>query len=310
MVAQARAADRGRAATPDEPLTVDLDATLIIAHSDDKDGPGKTYKKTWGHHPLNAYLGLGDGLGESLVGLLRPGNAGANTAADHISVFEAAIDQLPALPDRLDRLDRLVRTDTAEASHDFLDHIVGHNHGWRFSVGFPLGDRVKTAIRSLTEPGWTAATRQDATLRAGAAVAEITHNDHIDLTGWPARSRLIVRREPLPSPRPSPSTRLNCDPRNPNSCVTRSCTPPPGSSATPAASASTSNRAGPGPTNSWTRSPACSPYPSPPADPPAPLLDNPHTDPLSDVPDVAHSPAPTPPRPPPINRRTSPSPAP
>jgi hypothetical protein len=66
-------------------LTIDLDATLIIAHSDDKDGAGKTYKRTWGHHPLNAYLDRGDGHGESLAGKLRPGNAGANNAKDHIS---------------------------------------------------------------------------------------------------------------------------------------------------------------------------------------------------------------------------------
>ncbi|MQB02189.1 MAG: hypothetical protein GEU78_18385, partial [Actinobacteria bacterium] len=62
---------------PDEPLCFDLDATLITAHSDDKDGAGKTYKRTWGFHPLGAWLDRGDGLGEALAAKLRPGNAGA-----------------------------------------------------------------------------------------------------------------------------------------------------------------------------------------------------------------------------------------
>ena len=33
--------------------------------------------------------------GETLAGLLRPGNAGANTVADHVTVLDAALAQLP-----------------------------------------------------------------------------------------------------------------------------------------------------------------------------------------------------------------------
>ena len=134
----------------DEPLTVDLDATLIVAHSDDKDGAGKTYKRTWGHHPLNAYLDRGDGHGESLAGMLRPGNAGANNAKDHIAVFDAARAQLPELPEQLPRL---VRADTAGATHDFLDHVTALEQTtgkrWQFSVGFPITEPVRNAIRAL-----------------------------------------------------------------------------------------------------------------------------------------------------------------
>ncbi|MGH3951989.1 MAG: IS1380 family transposase [Pseudonocardiaceae bacterium] len=180
---------------PDEPLTVDLDATLIIAHSDDKDGAGKTYKRTWGHHPLNAYLDRGDGHGESLAGLLRPGNAGANTATDHITVFDQARAQLPELPASLPRL---VRADTAGATHDFLDHVAGlDDQDWQFSVGFAITQDVRDAIRALDEADWVQATRQDGRARERAAVAEITHAEAIDLSGWPDGSRLIVRREPL-----------------------------------------------------------------------------------------------------------------
>ncbi len=181
-----------------EPLTIDLDATLIIAHSDDKDGAAKTYKRTWGHHPLNAYLDRGDGHGESLAGLLRPGNAGANNAADHIRVFDAARAQLPDLPEGLPRL---VRADTAGATHDFLDHVVAlaatTGKKWRFSVGFAITGPVRDAIRALGDDGWTAATRQNGDPREQAYVAEITGAEGIDLTGWPAASRLLVRKEPL-----------------------------------------------------------------------------------------------------------------
>lgn len=179
----------------DEPLALDLDATLIIAHSDDKDGAAKTYKRTWGHHPLNAYLDRGDGHGESLAGLLRPGNAGANNAADHIAVFDTARAQLPDLPARLPLL---MRADTAGATHDFLDHVVDvEDQNWQFSVGFPITADVRDAIRSVDASDWIQATRQDGTPREKAAVAEITHAEAIDISGWPDGSRLIVRREPL-----------------------------------------------------------------------------------------------------------------
>ena len=182
----------------DEPLTVDLDATLIVAHSDDKDGAAKTYKRTWGHHPLNAYLDRGDGHGESLTGMLRPGNAGANNAADHITVFDAARAQLPELPARLRRL---VRADTAGATHDFLDHVTGLEQAtgvrWHFSVGFPITADVRDAIRNVDEDAWVAATRQDGRIREKAHVVEITHSEHIDISGWPEGSRLLVRKEPL-----------------------------------------------------------------------------------------------------------------
>ena len=178
----------------DEPLVVDLDATLIIAHSDDKDGAGKTYKRTWGHHPLNAYLDRGDGHGESLAGLLRPGNAGANTAADHIKVFERARAQLPELPGTLPRL---VRADTAGATHAFLDHVRGIDEDWQFSVGFPVTQEVRDAIVALDDADWTPATRQDGQPRERAYVAEITHAATIDVSGWPQGSRLLVRKEPL-----------------------------------------------------------------------------------------------------------------
>ncbi|HZJ05988.1 MAG TPA: IS1380 family transposase [Nocardioidaceae bacterium] len=175
---------------PDEPLCIDVDATLITAHSDDKDGAGKTYKRTWGFHPLGAWLDRGDGLGEALAATLRPGNAGANTATDHIAVYDAAMDQLGVLPRAVDVL---VRADSAGATHDFVDHLRVTGAG--FSVGFAITAAVRDAIRVLPDRAWTPAVRQDGQPRAGAAAAELS--DAVDLSGWPTGSRLIVRREPL-----------------------------------------------------------------------------------------------------------------
>ena len=174
-----------------EPLCVDFDATLITAHSDDKDGAAATYKRGWGFHPLGCWLDRGDGTGEALAAMLRPGNAGSNTADDHIDVFEAALWQLDGLvPDGV----RLVaRADTAGCTHAFLDYL--RQAGVGFSVGYPIDAHVRQAIRGLRDGAWVPATRQTGDAREGAHVAEIT--DQLDLAGYPVGSRVLVRREPL-----------------------------------------------------------------------------------------------------------------
>jgi hypothetical protein len=185
VVAAARAGRR-----PVEPLCIDLDATLITAHADDKDGAAVTYKKGWGFHPLLAYLDRGDGLGESLGGQLRPGNAGSNTAADHIDVFEVALDQLAPLPGAV-RV--VVRADAAGCTHEFVSYLRAAEVA--FSVGYAISAPVRTAIRTLEESDWTAALTRDDELREGAAVAEVT--GLLALDQWPAGVRVLVRREPL-----------------------------------------------------------------------------------------------------------------
>ncbi len=77
------------------PLIVDLDATLVASHSE-KENAAPTFKRGFGFHPLCAFVDHGpDGTGEPLAMLLRPGNAGSNTAADHLVVIKAALAQLP-----------------------------------------------------------------------------------------------------------------------------------------------------------------------------------------------------------------------
>jgi hypothetical protein len=171
-------------------VEIDLDATLLIAHSD-KDGAAGNYKGGFGFHPMLAYL---DGSEEALAGLLRPGNAGANTAADKIAVLDAALEQLPKRVATREAI--LVRADSAGATHELIDFC--RDGRLRFSVGFDLTEPIRTAILGLGEDAWVPALTQDGEPRDdGAWVAEIT--DGLDLAGWPAGSRVIVRRE-IPHP--------------------------------------------------------------------------------------------------------------
>jgi Transposase DDE domain group 1 len=175
-------------------LTIDVDATLITAHSE-KEGAAGTYKGSYGFHPLQAYA---DETREALGALLRPGNAGANTAADHQAVLDLALAQIPAC--HIERIEILVRADTAGATHDLLDYC--REHGLRFSVGYELTERVRAAILDIPEDAWVTALDQDGSARANGEVAEIT--ERVDLSSWPQGSRLIVRRE-----RPHPGAQLS-----------------------------------------------------------------------------------------------------
>ena len=119
----ARAQARGRAwqagAHADGLLLVDIDGTLVAAHSD-KQGAAGTYKGGFGFYPLVCFLDRQDGTGEALAGILRPGNAGSNTAADHIEVVDLALAQLPtAARDQ----PIVVRADTGGATHAFTSYL-------------------------------------------------------------------------------------------------------------------------------------------------------------------------------------------
>lgn len=188
--AEARRRVWGRAGAP-ERIILDLDSTLVTAHSD-KEGAAGTYKGGFGFHPLLCYEATTE---EALAGLLRPGNAGFNTAADHIDVLERSLAQLPAeqIGPGL-----LVRADRAGATHALLDHGVAR--GLRFSVGLDLSERVRTAILTLPERAWEPALACDGEDREGAWVAELP----LDLSGWPAGTRAICRRE-----RPHPGAQLS-----------------------------------------------------------------------------------------------------
>jgi hypothetical protein len=179
-------------------LVIDLDATLVTAYSD-KQGAAGTYKGGFGFHPLAAWLDRGDGTGEPLAAVLRPGNAAANTAADQIDVVDLALAQFPR--QARERQPILVRADSAGATHAFLDHL--REQGVRFSVGFDLDSRVRTAILELPADAWVAAIAADGGDRDGAQVAELATLD-LPAAGWPAGTRAICRRE-----RPHPGAQLS-----------------------------------------------------------------------------------------------------
>ncbi|WUX66636.1 IS1380 family transposase [Streptomyces sp. NBC_01429] len=180
-------------------LVLDIDATLITCHSD-KDQAAPTYKGGFGFHPLLCFLA---NTGEAMSGRLRPGNAGANTAADHIAVLNDALAQIPDA--HRHGTDILVRTDSAGSAKSFLTHVRNlRTRGIRtfFSVGYAVAEPVRRAIRSLPDHVWHPALNQDGTLRESAEVAELT--GMTDLNGYPAGTRIIVRRE-----RPHPGAQLS-----------------------------------------------------------------------------------------------------
>jgi len=184
-VATARARAWGLGARP-ERVVIDVDATLTTAYSDKEQAKGN-FKGGYGHHPLLCYL---DASGEGLAGVLRPGNAGSNTAADHTEVLEAALGQLD--PEALEG-EILVRADGAGASHELTRWCRDARIG--FSVGFDLDARVRDAIAAVPDPAWEKAIRADGTEREHSQVCEIT--GRLDLSGWPKRSRLVCRRTKL-----------------------------------------------------------------------------------------------------------------
>ncbi|BBZ60670.1 IS1380 family transposase [Mycolicibacterium monacense] len=208
--ASARAAAWAASAAP-EPggwLHIDIDATLVIDHSDNKHGATPTWKKSFGHHPLLAFLDRPEiAGGEALAGLLRSGNAGSNTASDHIIVLAQALAALPApwRPDPSrggdpDRPQVLVRCDTAGATHRFANAC--REQGVGFSFGYPVDARVQDAVDTLNlAQGWYPAIDTDGGLRDGAWVAEAT--TLVNLNSWPPGTRLILRKE-----RPHPGAQL------------------------------------------------------------------------------------------------------
>jgi len=212
-IGAARAAARSRAWSlagvhaPDHridagrPLVIDVDATLVTAHSE-KESAAPTFKRGFGFHPLCAFLDHGpEGTGEPLSVLLRRGNAGSNTVEDHITVLRAALAQLPDHGRRPGK-NVLIRVDGAGGTHGLIDWLTRRRLS--YSVGFSLpGDlaSIQKTLAAVPAAAWTPAYDADGQARPGAWVAEVT--GLFDLTGWPAGMRLIVRKE-----RPHPGAQL------------------------------------------------------------------------------------------------------
>jgi hypothetical protein len=151
-------------------------------------------------------LAFCDNSNEALAGMLRPGNAGSNTAADHIGLLDAALAQIPE--EYRHGYPVLVRADGAGASKAFLAHIRSlRSHGVHseFSIGWAVSEREHTAIAAIPNRAWTPAIDIDGDPRESAAVAELTGALPAAMfADYPAGMRVIVRRE-----RPHPGAQLD-----------------------------------------------------------------------------------------------------
>lgn len=187
-VAAARAAARKKvweAGADPGVYVIDFDGTLITSHSE-KEKAAPTYKRGFGFHPLLAFL---DGTGEALGGILRAGNAGSNTTADHVELLGMALAQLPVDPETVEVV---ARADSAALTHGFIDAC--RDRHVRFSVGHDLTEAIRTACLGVPKRRWVPAITADGSEeREGADVAEIT--DLVDLSRWPEQTRAIARRE-------------------------------------------------------------------------------------------------------------------
>jgi hypothetical protein len=198
---RAKVWSRSSVTTGSSPVILDIDASLVEIHTDGKQNAAPTYKGGFGFHPMFCFA---DATGEVLSGVLRPGNAGANTVADHLCVLDASITQLPASiavghrggddPASATRT-VVVRADSAGCTEGFLAGCRARNVN--FFVTARSNPQVTAAVLDAIgiETVWEPARTQGGELRHGAAVCELTSliTDH----RLPEGTRLIVRREPL-----------------------------------------------------------------------------------------------------------------
>lgn len=185
-------------------VIVDIDATLVTAHSD-KEHAEPTFKRGYGFAPMCAFVDHGEhGTGETLVVELRLGKASPWNSADYLTTLDTALAQLP----EHERAQVLVRADTGACSKVFLHKIA--DAGLEYSIGFHAQDTVKAAIEAIPEQAWRAALDGAGEPREGAQVAELTAWMPTPVTqqrasrpgpkDWPAGMRVIARRErPIPA---------------------------------------------------------------------------------------------------------------
>jgi Transposase DDE domain group 1 len=183
-------------------LVIDEDATIVLAHSE-KERAAATFKHSFGFHPVLAFC---DNSNEALAGMLRPGNAGSNTALDLITTLDQALAQIP--DEFRHGYPILARSDGAGASKALLAHIRGLRDSGvdiEFTVGWALTEREHTAIAKLPATAWSAAIDVDGDPREHAAVSELTGLLPAAMfTDYPEGMRIIVRRE-----RPHPGAQLD-----------------------------------------------------------------------------------------------------
>ena len=197
--ARAQARTRAWEAFTAQEVVLDVDAALVEVHSANKEGAASSYKGGYGFHPMFCFA---DATGEALAGLLRPGNATANSAADQLAVVDLALAQLPERyraghspgddPEAV-RHRVVVRADTAGAVASFVHALVARNV--EFSVGGRVNDQLSAAIAAVPRDAWRRAVDEGGEVRHAGEVAELD----VRIEGWPPGTRAICRRE-VPHP--------------------------------------------------------------------------------------------------------------
>jgi Transposase DDE domain group 1 len=181
-------------AGPDTTI-LDVDSALVEVHSANKESAASHFKGGFGFHPIFCFA---DSSGEALAGILRPGNATANSGADQLAVVDLAVAQLPEEhrvghgrgEDPASVLHGLVvRADTAGAVASFVAGLVERNI--EFSVGGRVNAQLSEAIAAVPSSAWRPATDADGELRHAGEVAELD----VVLEAWPTGTRAICRRE-------------------------------------------------------------------------------------------------------------------
>lgn len=191
----------------DDPLILDVDASLVEIHSENKEGTASNFKRGFGFHPVFCFA---DGTGETLAATLRPGNATANDASDLLGVLDAAISQLPeqvasghrpGVDSELLTRQVLVRSDSAGASKGFITGCRDRHVGFQVVARRNAAISAAVAVANADVDRWQPALNQDGNppqpsgAQRVAEVCEVT--DLVDLDAWPQGTRLIIRREPL-----------------------------------------------------------------------------------------------------------------
>jgi len=189
---------------PEETI-LDIDAALVEIHSANKESAAAHYKGGYGFHPM---LCFADATGEALAGVLRPGNATANSGADQLGVVDAAIASLPEARQAGHRVGddsskvvhrMVVRADSAGAVATLVDGLVARNI--EFSVYARSNNQLSAAIEAVADDAWAKAVTADGELRHAGEVAELD----VELKDWPGGTRAIARRE---KPHPGAQLRL------------------------------------------------------------------------------------------------------
>ncbi len=172
------------------PLVIDIDATLVGVHSE-KEGAAPTFKKGFGYHPLTAWFDHGpDGGGECAVIMLRPGNAGSNTAADHVEIIRRALDQVGLGPRPGRKV--LVRIDGAGGTKETIELLARRPGVLQRGVHASRAHAADPRAPSPRPPGPrpTTPTASPDRVRTSLRPADL-----LDLTAWPKGMRVIMRRE-------------------------------------------------------------------------------------------------------------------